>query len=261
MPILTYTLTNFEHSTRYDTSTVRLVLCDGTSMDPAKIQRINTKFRNAVTCLAYGLTETGLVSMFDIEKDAELAKFNLTSSGKLAPQIRLKIADLSSDQLLGPNERGEICIASPSMMLGYYRGDCTAAFDNNRYLKTGDVGYYDEEGCLYVTDRIKEIFQYQSWHIVPLCIEAVLMEHPAVKDAAVFGIPHGKDGEVPAACVVVDRNHIVSAKELDKFVADRVAEVEKLRGGITFMEALPKTPNGKVLRNEVRNFVMNSEKK
>jgi 4-coumarate--CoA ligase len=77
----------------------------------------------------------------------------------------------------------------------------------------------------------------------------------------VFGIPHGKDGEVPAACVVVDRNHIVSAKELDKFVADRVAEVEKLRGGITFMEALPKTPNGKVLRNEVRNFVMNSEKK
>jgi 4-coumarate--CoA ligase len=261
VPILTYTLTNFEHSTRYDTSTVRLVLCDGTSMDPAQIQRINTKFRYAVTCLVYGLTETGLVSMFDIEKDAELAKFNLTSSGKLAPQIRLKIADLSSDQLLGPNERGEICIASPSMMLGYYRGDCTAAFDNNRYLKTGDVGYYDEEGCLYVTDRIKEIFQYQSWHIVPLCIEAVLMEHPAVKDVAVFGISHGKDGEVPAACVVVDRNHIVSAKELDKFVADRVAEVEKLRGGITFMEALPKTPNGKVLRNEVRNFIMNSEKK
>ncbi|CAH1367230.1 unnamed protein product [Tenebrio molitor] len=73
VPILTYTLTNFEHSTRYDTSTVRLVLCDGTSMDPAKIQRINTKFRNAVTCLAYGLTETGLVSMFDIEKDADLA--------------------------------------------------------------------------------------------------------------------------------------------------------------------------------------------
>jgi 4-coumarate--CoA ligase len=113
----------------------------------------------------------------------------------LAPEIRLKIADLSSDQLLGPNEKGEICIASPSMMLGYYRGDCTAAFDNNRYLKTGDVGYYDEEGCLYVTDRIKEIFQYQSWHIVPSCIEAVLMEHPAVKDAAVFGIPHGRMGK------------------------------------------------------------------
>jgi acyl-coenzyme A synthetase/AMP-(fatty) acid ligase len=73
VPILTYTLTNFEHSTRYDTSTVRLVLCDGTSMDPAQIQRINTKFRYAVTCLVYGLTETGLVSMFDIEKDADLA--------------------------------------------------------------------------------------------------------------------------------------------------------------------------------------------
>lgn len=145
-------------------------------------------------------------------------------------------------------------------MKGYYNADSSHCFDKDGFLKSGDVGYYDEDGCLYVIERIKEMFKYLSWHIVPSSIEAVLLEHPAVKEAVVFGIPADEEGEIPAACVVLHENHSnFDKKELLKFVEERVSDKEKLRGGITVLNVLPKTPSGKLIRNEVRNIVIKSK--
>ena len=145
-------------------------------------------------------------------------------------------------------------------MQGYYKLDSSEVFDKDGFLKTGDVGYYDEDGYLYVVERIKEMFKYQSWHIVPSAIEAVLLEHKGVKEAAVFGLPGGEDGEVPAACVVLKDGYSLSEEEIDSFLKERIADRERLRGGITFVKTLPKTPTGKVVRKKVRDSIINSKK-
>ena len=144
-------------------------------------------------------------------------------------------------------------------MKGYYRGDASQAFDKEGFLKTGDIGYYDEEECVYVIERIKEMFKYQSWHIIPSSIEVVLLEHPGIKEAVVFGLPEGENGEVPAACVVLKEGFTLSGEEIDAFLKERVADRERLRGGVTFVQVLPRTPTGKVVRKEIRDFVINSK--
>lgn len=155
--------------------------------------------------------------------------------------------------MLGPNQKGEIRINTPCVFQKYYRADCSDVFDKDGFVKTGDVGYYDEDGCVYVVDRIKEMFKYKSWHIVPSQIEKALNEHPAIKEAAVFGVPAGDDGDVPAACIVLNDGYKITKEELEKFVAKNVSDREKLRGGILFVSSLPKTPSGKFLRKDIKD--------
>jgi 4-coumarate--CoA ligase len=142
-------------------------------------------------------------------------------------------------------------------MKGYYNADSSGTFDKEGFLKTGDIGYYDKDGCFYVIERLKEMFKYLSWHVVPSAIEAVLLEHPAVKEAVVFGFPRSEEeGEVPMACVVLKDKCTAVKKEIEDFVATRVSDYEKLRGGVVFVEALQKTPSGKLMRKEIRNAIL-----
>lgn len=141
---------------------------------------------------------------------------------------------------------------------GYYKMDSSAAFDKDGFVKTGDIAYYDDDQCIYVIERIKEMFKFKGWHIVPSFLEGILLEHPAVKEVAIFGKPQ-EGGDAPCACVVLKDGYKVSEKELQTFFASKVCEREALVGGITFAKSLPKTPTGKVLRREVRAKVLNEE--
>ena len=143
---------------------------------------------------------------------------------------------------------------SDAMMTGYYRNDSAECFDGDGFLKTGDIGYYDDDGCVYVIERIKEMFKYQSWHIVPSSIEAVLLEHPDIEETVVFGLPGGAEGDVPAACVVLKDGCTTDKEEIEKFVTERVSDKEKLRGGVIFVESIPKTPTGKLIRKEAKEI-------
>ncbi|RZC40025.1 AMP-binding C domain containing protein [Asbolus verrucosus] len=144
-------------------------------------------------------------------------------------------------------------------MKGYFKSDSSQAFDEDGFLKTGDIGYDDEDECFYIIERLKEMFKYMSWHILPSTIDAVLLEHPAVKEAAVFGIPRIEEkGEVPAACVILKEKYSINKKEIEEFVAARVSDYEKLRGGVIFVETLKKTPSRKLMRKEIRKTILNS---
>jgi 4-coumarate--CoA ligase len=251
-PVYTYKLTRAENLSKYDTSSLRYLLTGGTPISPEQTKRLNNLFENGEIIFGYGMTEVGRISSFYPETNKKLMKIKPSSCGQVAPETSVKIVDPGTEEVLGPNREGAIRVKSPGVMVGYYNLDSSQCFDSDGFLKTGDLGYYDEDKCLYVVGRLREMFKYKSWHIVPSAIEGVILEHPAVKEAVVIGIPREDDGEVPAACVVLKDGCVVTNEEIERFVVERVPDREKLRGGVAFATELPKTPTGKVIREEVQ---------
>ncbi|KAJ3653958.1 hypothetical protein Zmor_013178 [Zophobas morio] len=256
-PTLTYKLTRVENPRKYDTSSLKTITVGGTPISAVQIEKLSQMFPTAITYQLYGMTEIGLISGFGPDVDQETLNRKITSCGKLSSNTKLKVVDFATGEMLPPNKKGEICVFSRSLMKGYHKKDSSQTFEKDGFLKTGDEGYYDEEEYIYIVERIKEMFKYQSWHIIPSSIETVLLEHPAVKEAVVFGLPHDEDGEVPAACLVLKQGGTIGEQEIDKFLTERVADRERLRGGVTFVETLPQTPTGKIDRPQVRDFVVN----
>ena len=135
----------------------------------------------------------------------------------------------------------------PQVMKGYLkRPEATAAtIDADGWLHTGDVGYADKDGCFFIVDRVKELIKYKGMQVAPAELEALLLEHPAIADAAVVPMPDDAAGEVPKAFVVARGN--VTPDEVMAYVAQRVAPYKRLRA-VELIEQIPKSPSGKILR-------------
>lgn len=145
-------------------------------------------------------------------------------------------------------------------MNGYYDMDSSSSWDNEGFLKTGDIVYFDEDFCFYVVDRIKELLKFRSWHVVPAVLEHVLLQHPAVKEAIVLGVPHDVDGDHALGVVVLkDDADGVSPEELAMFVEERVDDRQRLRAGVKIVERLYYTPTGKVRRKYMRDLLLRGE--
>jgi acyl-CoA synthetase (AMP-forming)/AMP-acid ligase II len=169
------------------------------------------------------------------------------SAGPLVPGMICKVVDLATGAELGPRQTGEICVRGPQVMKGYLNSPeaTAAAIDAEGWLHTGDVGFCDEEGWIFIADRVKELIKYKAYQIAPAELEAVLLAHPAVADAAVVRSPDEETGEVPKAFVVLKEE--VTAEEIMTFVAARVAPYKKVRR-VEFVEQIPKSASGKILR-------------
>ncbi|CAH1367236.1 luciferin 4-monooxygenase-like [Tenebrio molitor] len=254
----TFKLTKIDKSkvVKYDISSLHYIMTAGTLITAEHYRRLTDLFPNVQIIFVYGMTEIGRISEFYPEIDRDFMSSKLTSCGRVAPETSLKIVNPETDETLGPNHVGEIRVKSPSMMTGYYNLDSSQCFDNDSFLKTADLGYYNDDKCLYVVGRLKEMFKYKSWHIVPSSVESVVLEHPAVKEAVVVGVPREEEGEVPAACVVLKEGFSAGKDEIEEFVAERVSDREKLRAGVVFVRKLPKTPTGKVIRKDVQEWVV-----
>ncbi|BES95067.1 AMP-Hypothetical protein enzyme [Nesidiocoris tenuis] len=233
---------------QYDLSSLQMVISGGASLSADSSLRIQKEiFRNRIPVLqGYGMTELGVIT----QSLPGLAKPG--SVGVLKPGVKCKIVDIDDGHNLGPEEEGEICVKSEYMMRGYINNpEATAAcFDEDRWFHTGDVGYFDEDGFIFIVDRIKDLMKYRTYQIAPAELENVLRNHPAVKDVAVFGVPHPQDGDHPMAFVVAKQS--VSEQQLLDFVADRVSEKKQLRGGVRFVEFIPKTSTGKPKRRTLK---------
>ena len=182
-----------------------------------------------VGCLVkqgYGRTETSPVTHTDFD-DPRRARIG--SVGHLLPNTECKVVDLVTGAALGPNQRGEIWIRGPQVMKGYlHHPEATAAtIDDEGWLRTGDVGYADADGYFYIVDRVKEMIKYKGFQVSPAQLEAVLLSHPAITDAAVVPSPDEEAGEVPKAFVVL--RSAVSAEQIMAFIADRAAPHKKIR--------------------------------
>lgn len=144
-------------------------------------------------------------------------------------------------------------------MNGYYKMDYSGVFDAEGYLRTGDIVYYDEDNCLYIEERIKEMFKYRGWHIMPSVIEEVVLSHPGVKDAVVVGVSHVQDGHHPMALVVLKDNWSkVDSEQILEFVNNQLSDAQKLRAGLKILTSeLPRTTTGKLKRNLIREMIAN----
>ncbi|MCX7621073.1 MAG: 4-coumarate--CoA ligase family protein [Acidimicrobiales bacterium] len=196
----------------------------------------------------YGMTELSPVSHL-----TPPGRYKPGSVGVLVPNAELMIVDPVSGEPLGIDADGEVWVRGPMVMKGYLNNpEATAAtIDSDGWLHTGDIGHVDADGHLYIVDRLKELIKYKGFQVPPAELEAILLTHPAVADAAVVGLPDEEAGEIPAGYVVLKAGHLVSEDEFREFVASRVAHYKQLRR-VEIIDAIPKSASGKILRRVLR---------
>jgi acyl-CoA synthetase (AMP-forming)/AMP-acid ligase II len=198
----------------------------------------------------YGLTEASPLTHAQ-PKDPALVR--LESVGLPVHNTEQKIVDIETGtRELPVGEDGEIIIRGPQVMKGYWKApEETAQTLRDGWLYTGDIGHVDEDGYTYIVDRKKEMIKYKGFGIAPAEIEALLLEHPAVMDAAVIPVPDPEAGEVPKGFVVLRPGQSVTPDDLIAFVNGRLAGYKRL-GFVEFIDSIPKVASGKILRRELK---------
>ncbi len=204
----------------------------------------------------YGLTETtGAITQLDPadhEPDGPREHL-LRSAGRPYPWVELQIADPTTGARLGPHQVGEVWLRAPNVTPGYFNRpeETASALTGEGWLRTGDGGYLDRDGYLFLTDRIKDMIVSGGENVYPVEVEEVLSQHPAVVDVAVIGVADDRWGELVTALVVARPEAEPTAEELIEFARRRLAGY-KLPRSIEFVGELPRTPTGKVLKRELR---------
>ncbi|VAH94336.1 unnamed protein product [Triticum turgidum subsp. durum] len=200
----------------------------------------------------YGSTEAGGISLM-IDRD-ECSRVG--SAGRISHNVEVKIVDIVTGEPLPVGRKGELCVRGPSIMTGYVGDDGanTAAFDSEGWLKTGDLCYIDEDGFLFVVDRLKELIKYKAYQVAPAELELVLQSLPEIMDAAVMPYPHEEAGEIPMALVVRQPGSKVTEAQVMEHVAKQVAPYKKVRK-VVFVDSIPKSPAGKILRRQLSDHM------
>ncbi|CAG7820330.1 unnamed protein product [Allacma fusca] len=201
---------------------------------------------SALILLGYGLTELSPASHV-------CRRPKLGSIGLPLPMTWVKVIDIQSGDTVGRNVQGEICVKGPQVMKGYYNNEAAtkATIDEDGWLHTGDCGYYDDDNYFFIVDRIKDIIKVKGFQVSPTEMENLLKTHSKIADTAVIGIPDSSAGELPRAYVVAKEGMNISEEELHGFIKNRVAAFKQLRGGIEFVDQIPRNPTGKILRKEL----------
>ena len=232
----------------YDLSSLSAYMCCGSPLSPALKAAVMETLPGDFIEL-YGLTE-GLVTILSPEDMA----LKPESVGRACPGQRLVILD-NDDNIVATGEAGEIVGHARFMMAGYHDNDDAndeATWmhpDGSRWLRTGDIGKLDDEGFLYLVDRKKDMIISGGQNIYPADIESIVLAHDAVSEVAVIGVPHAKWGETPLAVVVPAGD--VDANELTAWTNAQTGRQQRIAGAV-FVEELPRNPNGKVLKRELR---------
>lgn len=254
VPPVVNALANSPLVAQHDLGSLRQVSCGAAPLDAAlqvaASERIGRPVRQG-----YGMTETsvGIAANWSFLPQADQSKPG--SCGVLLPNMQARILDLETGEDLPPGRVGEILVRGPNVMKGYLGNpEATAAMlDAQGWMRTGDIGHFDEEGYLFVSDRLKELIKVNGHQVAPAMLEGLLLEHPGIAEAAVVGRPDAERGEVPVAFVARAPGVPVSAEEILGFIEARVASYERLHA-VTFLDQIPKSPSGKLLRRQLRTL-------
>jgi fatty-acyl-CoA synthase len=232
-----------------DLTTVRSFVCGGAPVPESLIKLYIG--RGIQINQGYGLTETAPCVSF-LTPEHALAK--LGSAGRVPMFIELRLEDAEGGAITEPDARGEICVRGPNVMKGYWnRPEATAAaIDAEGWFHTGDVGYLDSDGFLFVADRIKDMVITGGENVYPAEVESVLYTHPDVADVAVIGLPDDRWGEAVTAVIVLKPEAAVTLEELRSFAGERLARY-KLPRRLELVDILPRNPAGKVLKFSLRD--------
>lgn len=232
----------------YDLSHVSQVFSGAAPLSAELAEEASTRLGCEVV-QGYGMTEASPVTQL-----TPIGQFKPGSVGVTVGGTEVQIIEPDSGESLGIDSDGEVWIRGPQVMLGYLNNpSATAAtVDEDGWLHTGDIGHLDSDGHLFIVDRLKELIKYNGFQVPPAELEALLLTHPSVADAAVVGLPDETAGEIPVGYVVLRPGHEVTPEDVQAFVAERVATYKQVRQ-LHIVEEIPKSASGKILRRILRD--------
>ena len=232
----------------YDLSSLRQVFSGAAPLSAELALEAGARI-NCEVVQGYGMTEMSPVSHL-----TPPGQFKAGTSGITVPNAECRIVDPETGEDRGVGERGELWVRGPMVMKGYLNNpEATAAtIDADGWLHTGDVAIIDDDGHMTVVDRVKELIKYKGFQVAPAELEALLLTHPAVADAAVIGVLDDEAGEIPKAFIVLKPGQELTAAEVTDFTAQHVATYKVIHE-VAFVEAIPKSASGKILRRILRD--------
>ncbi|XXG89094.1 hypothetical protein AAC387_Pa12g1179 [Persea americana] len=238
-----------EVADRYDLRSLESMVCGGAPLRKETMEQFMARFPKLQLKQGYGLTEsTGVASRMIGPGEIH----HLGSVGRLSAYCEAKIVEPDTGITLSPGKPGELWIRGPLIMKGYIGDEAATALTINSggWLKTGDLCYIDDDGFLFVVDRLKELIKYKGYQVPPAELEHLLLSHPEIIDAAVIPYPEEEAGQVPMAFVVRQPQSTLSEAEVIDFVAKQVAPYKKIRR-VSFPISIPRNPSGKILRKDL----------
>lgn len=257
-PILVAMISNAEAIRRsYDLGALKFVLSGGAPLGKEVIEGFAEKFPEVAIMQGYGLTESAAIGA---STDSMEESRRYGTAGKLSPSMEGKIVDPESGRALEVNRTGELWLRGPTIMKGYFcNPEATAStLDLEGWLRTGDLCYIDEDGFIFVVDRLKELIKYKGYQVPPAELEALLLTHPDIADAAVIPVPDKEVGQYPMAYVVRrPGSSSISANAVMEFVAKQVAPYKRIRR-VAFVDSIPKNASGKILRKDLIKLQLSS---
>ena len=253
VPTMSWDLLEAPSFAERDTSSLLAVGGGGAPMPPELVKRIEDNFSKGRPSLGYGMTETNAYGPGNAGDDFIA---HPTSTGRAVPLMDLRVTD-PLGTVLPTGETGEIWFRGPMLIRGYWnRPDATADTIVDGWLRSGDIGRIDDEGFVYVSDRAKDMVLRGGENIYSAEVEAAIYEHPAVYEAAVYGLPHERLGEELACHVMVKPGETLDVADLQRFVGERLANF-KVPSRVTIVtEQLPRNASGKILKRELRDSVV-----
>ncbi|WP_279103836.1 4-coumarate--CoA ligase family protein [Gordonia paraffinivorans] len=244
----------------YDLSSLHTMMSGAAPLDDELGQAV-AKRLNLHMLQGYGMSELSPVShIIPFDTQAMLGREDppLSSTGWPVPNTVNKIVDPATGEDIplpqeGLSEPGELWVKGPNVMLGYLNNEQATAdtIDADGFLHTGDLAQVDPTGCVYIVDRLKELIKYKGYQVPPAELEALLLTHDKIADAAVVGAVDEEGEEIPKAFVVRQPDAELTADEVIEFVASKVAPYKKVRA-VEFIDAIPKSASGKILRKDLR---------
>jgi fatty-acyl-CoA synthase len=231
-----------------DLSSLRMIVVGGAPV-PESLLRLYLA-RGITVLQGYGLTETSPMVTF-LTPESSLQKLGSAGKPPLLTDVRLTAADGTTvDE---PHARGEVCVRGPNIMAGYWQQpEATALAIRDGWFFTGDVGYFDEEGFLYICDRVKDMVISGGENVYPAEVENVLYKHPAIAEVAVIGLPDETWGEAIVAVAALKPEAVLTLEALQEFAAPQLARY-KIPRRLELVEALPRNSTGKVLKFDLRS--------
>ena len=257
VPTMSQDLISHPDFAKYDTSSLKNVGGGGAPMAPELVRKIEGTFAGkASPQLGYGLTETNGYGPGNTGPDY-LAK--PSSTGRVVPIMQVKVVN-PNDETMPAGEVGEVCLSGPMLIRGYWnRPEATAEAIRDGWLHTGDLGYIDDEGFVYVVDRIKDMVLRGGENVYCSEVEAAIFEHRDIHEVAVFGLPHERLGEEVVAAVQPAPGTTLDLDELTSFLAERIAPFKIPSQWFVRDEPLPRGATGKILKREIRDRILDGK--
>lgn len=246
-------LVNVDYTKLYELSSLKVMSFAGSKIPSNLLQTIRQRYQTLIL-EKYGATEF-MGSVDDYHLGTELSKPG--NVGFPLNQVEMKIVDVQSGKNLPANQNGEICFRGPPRFVCYLNNEKATkeTIDENEWYHSGDLGYYDENGALYIVDRIKELIKFQHWSIAPAEIEDFLHRHPAIEASCVIGVKHISGTQLIRAYVQIKNGNQITEAEIVNYVQTNMGIQKRLYGGVHFVRQIQRTAIGKVDRKFYRNLI------